>query len=225
MRFITILIFCIQFSVGYSQDKQQRNSPFTIRGNIGINKPLTSKQFSRAFLGIYEANVSFNYQVAGNFYAGIGFENIMFKNSERFKLLFYQASLPYNTRLNGNGGFLKLGYDKFVTESIYVSYALNTGYILAKYINVHPDTSLLNRPYPALDLSAPFVQPEFSANFVTEKSLSFSLIFAYNTLFYRFNPKAPRFNDIDGVTGVSNKYLMSWVTFGFGFTVLLGNKK
>lgn len=225
MKKFLILLFVSISSFFLGQSGQKKNANFTVRGNIGIAKPISSNQFRTAFNGLYEANVSTNFRLFSNFYAGLGYQNTLFKNNDLFKFIYFNASLPYNTRLSGNSGFLKLGYDQFKSETIYLSYAANVGYMLAGYINVNLDSSLSNQPFVSKNFQAPYIQPEFSVNFIVEKSLSFSLMCSYTSLFYRFDPKGPRFNHIGDIQKVSNKYLMSWFTFGFGFTVLIGNTK
>ena len=217
-----IILFIVLFSsfTSFSQNKQKRNAPFTVRGVIGIPRGISSKMFRTSFAGLYEGNLSANLRLFGNFYAGVGYQNTHFKNNQFLKYTYFNASIPYNTRLIGNGAFLKLGYDNFFDKG-YVSYSLNTGYMLANYINVNADTNIANRPYIGKKLNAPYVQPEISINFLADKSLSFSIILSYTTLFYKFDPRAPRFGQFSEVQGASNKYFMGWINIGFGFNILI----
>lgn len=123
----------------------------------------------------------------------------------------------------GNAGFLKIGYDKFF-ERGFVTYALNAGFMMVQYTNVINDSSAANRPFVAKTFNAPYLQPEISIGFMTDRALSFSVIFSYTTLLYNFDPKAPRFNDVDELRGKTNHYFMSWINIGFGVTVLLGKR-
>src|SRR5690606_40473960 len=102
------------------------------------------------------------------------------------------------------GIFLKLGYDRFSSEKFYASYALNSGIMLANYMNVNEDTSAVNRPYGDIKFSAPYIQPEITANFIVDERLSFSLMLSYTTVLTKFDPKAPRFNQFEEVRSASN---------------------
>lgn len=217
--FALLLSFC-----GLAQKEAQENALVTIRGNIGIPRVIGSQSFRTCFAGLYEGNLSVNLRLFSNFFVGVGFQNSQFQNNKFLKFKYFNADVPYNTRLMMNSPFIKLGYDNFFSDKGYVTFALNSGIMLNNYFNVNADTSLANRPYVIRDFSAPFVQPEFAVNFQVDKLLSFSLMFSYTTLFYRFDPKAPRFNHFQEVKNTRNRANMNWFNIGFGFNVLLNKK-
>jgi hypothetical protein len=231
MRFIPILIFVFSFLTCLSQEKGKTTTPVTVRGIIGIPRTISSQMFRTSFSGVYEANLSLNARVFNNFFVGLGYQNSHFQNNKKV-FVYYQvpssqktagATLSYNTRVTGHGGFLKIGYDKFFDKG-FVSYSLNAGYVKMIYSNVNDDTSKVNLPFAPKFFSAPYVQPEIAINFMADRSLTFSLIFSYNTIFYTFDPKAPRFAHIPQVEASSNNYMISWINIGFGFNVLIGKK-
>jgi hypothetical protein len=219
----TLLISILLPMMALAQARKE-GPPVTIRGNIGIPKPVSSKMFRTSFAGLYEANVSVNFKLFSNFYAGLGYQNSHFKNNEFLKYTYFNASLPYNTRLLMHAGFIKLGFDRFVSEKTYISYALNTGVIQANYFNVNEDTSAANKPLAGKKFSGQYVQPEATINFIVDPKLSFSLVLSYTTLFYHFDPKAPRFNQFSDINKLSNRHYMSWINFGFGFNILFNGK-
>jgi hypothetical protein len=224
MRKIITVIFVFFLFLGFSQSNKQKNALFTIRGNVGTPKPLSSQMFRTSFAGVYEANLSFNLRVFENAYVGLGYQNTFFKNNDFLKYTYFNTSIPYNTKLSCNGIFFKLGYDKFFSDKGYVSYALNSGFVIANYMHVNPDTNAANKPYGVQAFNAPYLQPEISVNFIVDKTLSFSLMMSYATMFYSYDPKAPRFNHFQEIQKSSNKYVMSWINIGFGFNILLNKK-
>ncbi|MEI8136078.1 MAG: hypothetical protein WCH21_02010 [Bacteroidota bacterium] len=220
-----LIIFCTCFTLlVYSQKEGQENALFTIRGNIGIPRVISSQMFRTSFAGLYEGNLSLNVKLFNNFFIGVGYQNTQFQNNKFLKFQYFNASIPYNTRLLCSGAFIKLGYDKFFSEKGYASFNLNSGLMLNNYFNVNADTSLANKPFVLKDFSAPYVQPEASVNFIVEKNLSFSLMLSYTALFYRFDPKAPRFAQFQEIKNTSNKYFMGWINIGFGFHILIDKK-
>jgi len=229
MRLFVFYILSLAALSAHAQ-KVKRNSLVTIRGNIGIPRTLTSEMFRTAFDGVYEYNLSVNARMANIFFVGAGYQNTQFQNNKDV-FAHYQFkdpnnssnSLPYNTRLMGHAGFLKLGVDKFF-EKGYMSYCLNAGVMACSYQKVHADTSVANRPYPSTKFNAPYIEPEVSVNFLTDGNLGFSIMLSYATMLAHFDPKAPRINHIEEVNSKSNSYVMSWINIGFGFTVLLGKK-
>ncbi len=221
-KFCFVILFSLFAFSGAAQERQKRSSPFSIRGVIGIPRALSSAQYRTAFAGLYEGNLSVNARMFSNFYVGLGYQNTHFKNSGFLKYTYFNAQIPYNTRLMGHCGFLKLGYDKFFDKG-YVSYSLNTGVMAASYLNVNKDTSAANLPIQGTKFTAPYVQPEIAINFLADRSLSFSIILSYTTMFYKFDARAPRFAHFGEVQQKSNSYYMSWLNIGFGFNVMLGD--
>jgi hypothetical protein len=224
--FSLLLMSC----VALGQQKIDKQNPFfTIRGNIGIPRSTGSMMFRQSFSGIYEGNLAGVIRPADNFIVGLGYQNALFKNHKSFVLLQTPTgSLAYNTMLIEHGGFLKLGYDYFVSPTNYVNYSLNTGMLFCNYAGIEPDTSKANRPFGETKFAAPYVQPEISINFIVgdEQLLSFSLMLSYTTLFYTFDPKAPRFNHLSDppIYIKGNRYFMNWINIGLGFNVLLRGK-
>jgi hypothetical protein len=227
MRTLVILILSFAVWGAKAQTKPKQTAPFTIRGNVGIPRNISSRLFNTCFKGVVESNLSANARLFQDVYAGLGYQNTFFQNDKSIfrNQVTPKASVPYDTKLLMNSVFFKMGYDKFFSDIGYYSFAVNSGYTFAKYVGVLPDTSFRNQPYVAKDFSAPYLQPEFSVNFIAEEKLSFSLMLSYTTLFYRFDPKAPRmahFQEVySQVQAHHNKYVMSWFNFGFGFNVLI----
>jgi hypothetical protein len=217
-----VLFFISSFCFSQKIDKQ--NAPFTIRGNIGIPRTISSKMFRTAFNGIFESNLSVNARLFGNFYAGLGYQATYFQNNKFLQFTYFNNSIPYNTRILGNGGFIKLGVDKFFSDRGYMSYSINSGVMQCKYSNVNLDTTSNNKPFGNIIFIAPYVQPEVSVNFMVENNLSFSIMLSYTTLFSNFDAKAPRLNQFEEVRKKSNNYYMSWLNIGFGFSVLINSK-
>jgi hypothetical protein len=226
MRYHFILLFLFVSCAVSGQDRGQHNARVTIRGNIGIPKPLSSQMYRTSFTGVYEGNLALNLRLFGDFFAGLGYQNSHFQNNKKVFIYYTDPksgyTLSYNTRHMGHGVFLKLGTDQFFSDKGYVSYSLNSGMMLSQFMNVAQDSAVENMPFVAQQFSAPFVQPEIAVNFISEKRLSFSFMLSYTTLLYQFDPKAPRFAHFAQVAKASNRYVMSWFNVGFGFNILLG---
>ena len=206
-----------------AQANRDAISPVTIRGNIGIQKPLTSSKFQKSFAGLYEANVSVNVRIAGNLSAGAGYQNTYFKNNEYLRRqVTTRASVPYRTSLICDAGFIRLGYDHFYKKNAFVGYALYGGYAFCRYTDVNSDTSALNLPLLEQTFRAPYIQPEISLNFVMERRLAFSFFLSYTTMLYKYDARAPRLNHFPEINERGDRFPIMYFNFGFGFTVLLG---
>lgn len=230
MRKTLFLLSFLLPLLALSQGRDKRSAPFTVRYNIGIQKSIGSQKFRTAFNGVMESNLSINARLFSTFFVGVGYQYSHFQNNKQV-FVYYQVpsslttggSLSYNTRMVGNSGFLKIGYDKFF-EKGFATFALNSGYSIVQYNNVVNDSALANQPFVAARFNAPYLQPEISISFMADRSLTFSLMFAYTTMLYKFDPKAPRFNAIDQLRDKKNNYFMNWINIGFGCTVLLGKR-
>lgn len=223
MRNLLVLIILFASVTCFSQDIKPKGPLVNIRGNVGIVRPVTSAAFSTCFAGVYEANLSVNVRAFDHFYVGLGYESIYFQSSAFLKQqVSAYASLPYKTNCIGNGGFIRLCYERYFMPKAYMSYALNTGYLACYYNNIATDTSHYNLPYGNLNFGAPYFQPEVSVNFIAEQRLSFSVLLSYGVLLTHFDPKAPRLNAFDEIRNAGNKFPVSWINFGFGFNVLIG---
>ncbi len=219
---LSLLICVCTFAQTPKIDK--KNAIVSIRGIVGIPKTISSSMFHTSFNGVFEANLSLNVRLFGNVFAGAGYQNSFFQNNREIFVFYRIGSQSYETKMMGQGGFIKLGFDKFFTERAYMSYALNTGLMYCNYSFINNDTSAANLPIVPRSFISPYVQPEMSLNVIVDKTLSFGFILSYTTLFTKFDPKAPRFNQIEEVHSKGNKYFMSWFNFGFGFHILLNKK-
>lgn len=222
-RLFVILLLCHLLPV-LGQKTDQRNARFTVRGHIGIPKAVSSQMFRTSFAGLYEGRLSGNMRLFDNVYVGVGYQNSHFQNNKFLKQQIFNASVPYNTRYVANGAFIRVGYDQFFSETGYVDYALNTGYAMCNYLNINNDTSKANQPYGPDRFNAVFLQPEMSVNFIVDHTMAFSFFFSYTTVFSKFNPRSPRFNQFQQIRDTKNNYVTSWLTLGVGFSILIKEK-
>jgi len=234
MRRFPVILFLFMSVLAYSQKIDKQNPFFTVRGNVGIPRSTGSMMFRQSFTGIYEVNLAAVVRPGKNFVVGLGYQNALFKNVKSIGVIQYSqggktiALSNYNTQIIEHGGFFKMGYDQFVTPTSYLNYSINSGLMFCQYTGVVPDTSIANRPYGETKFFAPYTQPEISMHFIAgeEQLLSFSMMLSYTTLFYKFDPKAPRFNGLPDppIYTKGNRYFMNWINIGLGFNVLIKGK-
>jgi hypothetical protein len=228
MRIKAVIFFLLFNVLAYAQDfRSKQNAPYTIRGNIGIPRTISSQMFRTCFNGVYEANLSVNARIFNNVFVGLGYQNSHHQNNKFLKFQYFRASIPYNTRFDTHSGFIKIGVDRFFSDDNYMSYSINSGLMQANYKNVNADTNKLNQPYGIQKYIVPYVQPELAVNFIVDekKTMSLSIMISYTTLFGNFDPKAPRLNHFEEVNKKQNSYFMSWFNLGFGFAALINRKQ
>lgn len=227
MKRLVYMLLLVVPTCGLSQSTKH-NPFFTVRGNIGIPKTLGNNKFHVTFNGVYDANVSANLRFSGDLFIGAGYASTSMRNNRTGAFAAVTTtnagSLYYNTRLIGHGGFLKFGTDLMFDNNIgFASFSMNAGYMFFGYTNIEisRDTLKDNLPQVGKKFSAPYVQPEIAVSFLTDKMISFSVMMGYTTLFYKFDPKAARFNHVPVVQEAPNKRVMGWINLGFGFSILI----
>jgi hypothetical protein len=238
-RCVLFLCFFTVVTFLQAQRFRDRNRPITMRGSVGIPKPLTSRVFRTAFDGLYEGAFSANIRIAGNFFAGAGYQFTLLQNNKDIFRLISPPNLPgfylsYNTRFNSHAPYINVGVDKFFSKNGYMSYSVKMGLATVKYTNVNPDSSIANQPFVPYTFSSGLIQPEVAVNFLAGTSLAFNFYFNYTSLMVKFDPKAPRFAHFEEISTrvnsrgerkeLKNDHVMSWFSFGFGFNILLGRK-
>jgi hypothetical protein len=213
---------------------QKENARFVIKLDVGVPKTITSTLFRKSFNGFYDASISFNFRTVGNFYFGVGYENVFFKANAALKMKAVSNStvtFPYDTRILGDCPFVTLAYDRYIKEGAYVTYGLSYGYMLARYTSVFDDSSAANLPFIDRGFNAQFIKPSISWNFIDRDNpwVSFKVMIAYTTLLYQYDPKAPRLAHLELANADNkpypNRYFVSWLTVGFGLNFLIGKSK
>ncbi|MEO8759509.1 MAG: hypothetical protein ABI388_00980 [Bacteroidia bacterium] len=237
---IYILFFLVTWQAAIAQDDSEGNeydkaiesrkvhtdfkeSLFSFRFSTTLPTPMSNGVLRTKFRGIYEVNLSFNLRLANNFFAGFGFKNAVLganaipnpdtsKNAKYFDI---------NTKMHMYTGYLKVGYNKFHTENIFSTFALNLGFNTSNFTNVvNPKKETnLNPAYSSM-----VIEPEYSLNFAVEENFSIGIFVSYNFMPTVFNPNNIAFQDVTSLTGLNQTHITGILNFGFGFYYGLGKK-
>jgi hypothetical protein len=219
-RLLALFLFTGISLASLGQEHKKLNARVTLRSTIGIPTLISSRMFRASFTGIAGGNVALCVRLVDNVHFGVGFDATFLRNQDFLRLVVFNAN-PYQTRFLARGVYLKLGYDRYFSARGYASYSLNGGIMKCSYLNVNPDSSAANKPFGALEFETPYLQPELTLHFLAERALSFSFFISYTTAFSKYDPKAPRFNQFEEINSRKNRYVMSWINFGFGFNIML----
>jgi hypothetical protein len=230
-KFITIglvLFFGFLYSQTDGPKIDKQNALFTIRGHAGVPAGLSSNMFRFAFKGVYEFDLTANYRLFDNFHMGIGFRQTAFKNNPDYFTYYKDPkttfTIPYDTRFMVNSFIINLGYDKFYSDKFYINYHLQSGIAISEFKKVIEDTSFKNKPIQATKFSTPFIKAQTSFNFIVDPKLCFNIYLGYQSVLFNFDPRSPRMNQYDELREKSNKHGIAWLSFGFGFNVLIDKK-
>jgi hypothetical protein len=195
-----------------------KESLFSVRFSTTLPAPVSNAVLRKKFRGIYEMNLSFNLRLTHNFFAGLGFKD---------GLLGLNAipnpanNLDLNTKMQLYTGYVKVGYNKYHTENVFSTFALNVGYNSSKFsgvVNPKNETNL-NLSYNSL-----LIEPEYSINFAIEENFSIGIFLSYNYMPTVFNPTNIALQDVTSITGLKQSSVTGIINFGFGFYYGLGKK-
>lgn len=201
--------------VSFSQDKAPTLPKFSIRGNFGIPKIISSKQYRHSFSGVITGDANVNYKLFSNFFIGAGYNYTYFKCQKYFR---DPLKDNLNTTLQLQGAYLKLGYDYFFSNKGFATFSVNMGYSISQYKSVRYKFDSLQGKYPT-KLTSAFIEPMIGLYFIVDPNFAIGGHLSYNYNLSSFNPLNPQFNEWGpyGYKDLSNNWNMSMITLGFGF--------
>jgi hypothetical protein len=195
-----------------------KESLFAIRFSTTLPAPVSNAVFRQKFRGIYEMNLSVNLRITNNFFIGLGFKNgLLGLNS----IPNPATSVDLTTKMQLYTGYFKVGYNKFHTENIFSTFAVNIGYNSSTFtgvINPKNETGLIET-YTSM-----VVEPEYSLNFAIEDNFTIGIFLSYNYMPTVFNPYNIALQDVTSIAGLKTGSATGIINFGFGFYYGLGKK-
>jgi hypothetical protein len=194
-----------------------KESLFALRFSTTLPAPVSNAVLRTKFRGIYEMNMSFNMRLMDNFFAGFGFKSGLLGLNA---IPSPSTGLDLNTKMQMYTGYLKLGYNKFHTENIFSTFALNVGYNSSFF------TGVVNVASPVLNktFTSPLIEPEYSLNFAVEDNFSIGIFVSYNYMPTSFNPANIALQDVTSLAGLRTGSSTGIINFGFGFYYGMGKK-
>jgi hypothetical protein len=199
-----------------------KESLFAIRFSTTLPTPISNGALREKFRGIYEMNLSFNLRLADNFFMGLGYkEGLLGLNAIPNPTSTVTINFDLDTKMHMHTGYVKLGYNKFHTENIFSTFAVNIGYNVSQFTNVvNPKNETnLNLSYSSL-----LIEPEYSLNFAVEENFSIGIFVSYNYMPTVFNPSNIALGDVTSLAGLNTTHVTGILNFGFGFYYGMGKK-
>ena len=199
-----------------------KESLFAIRFSATLPAPVSNAVLRSKFRGLYEVNLSFNLRLANNFFGGFGFKNgLLALNSIPNPDTAHSANdFDLKTKMHLYTGYLKIGYNKYHTENIFSTFALNLGYNTSMFTNVvNIKSPIINTMYGSM-----LIEPEYSLNFAVEDNFTIGIFVSYNYMPTVFNPTNIALQDVTSLTGLNQTHVTGIINFGFGFYYGLGKR-
>jgi hypothetical protein len=232
--FYTLFFLLLLLCTGKAQDAEDydeyqekkrvhtdfKESLFSVRFSTTLPAPVSNAVLRIKFRGVYEMNLSLNIRLTDNFFCGLGFKsgmlglyNIPNPNSTG-------SLLDLNTKMQLYTGYIKIGYNRFHTENIFSTFALNMGYNSSFFTNVVN----INAPIISTTFTSALIEPEYSLNFAVEDNFSFGIFLSYNYMPTVFNPTNIALQSVTSLSGLKTNSATGIINFGFGFYYGIGKK-
>lgn len=209
LSFILVLVFLS--NVAIAQDFLPAGS---FKVDVAVPVPLGNKAFKKTQNGL--VNISAYYQHA--------FKGFTVGGGVRYNY-FHVNEFALQERITGGlhqvGGFLKLGYERFVADKISIDFGIRGGYLQMFSKNSYSD-SVLNGAYKK---GTWFVEPMFHISYLASETSAFNFHIGYNVQFFNYTPDFLSIPEIPPFNAADNSKLTHFLTFGFGYSYFFGRKK
>lgn len=231
-HFFYTLFLLLLFFIGTAQDLEDydnlqekkhvhtdfKESLFSVRFSTTLPTPVSNAVLRNKFRGIYEMNLSLNLRLSTSFFMGLGFKSGLLGLNA---IPNPTTGLNLNTKMQLYTGYIKIGYNKFHTENIFSTFALNMGYNSSFFTGiVNPkNESDINKIF-----TSTLIEPEYSLNLAVEETFSIGIFLSYNYMPTVFNPTNIALQDLTSITGLKTTSSTGIINFGFGFYFGVGKK-
>ena len=212
VRLIAILFFLVPV-VFYGQ---KNDLPASIKVDFKMPVTLSNDAFSDAFTGMISSNVLFEKPIFANVNLGVG-----------LNYSYYQID-KFNVPDTANGGmqtltpFVRVAYEKFVSERGVFAFGLNMGYATMVF---NSESCLARHGNGKSTENSFYFEPQLSYNVFSQKNVAFGFVVSYSFYNSTFDSDLicvdhsnwPSASSFEGKYGVLN--------FGVGFAVFLDRER
>lgn len=213
---ITLIVFLSFISL--AQDAKIVAPRYSIRFNCGIPKVISSQLFRNSFTGIVFGDANLNVKLFSNVFVGAGYTYTYLKTTPAL------SNLGVYTNMQTQQGYLKVGYDHYLSDNQFVSFSVNAGYGYSSYQGIkYLNDSLKNRVPTYFNSS--FVEPQIGFYMVNDDGIALGLNLGYNFNFYKFDSRAPVTDKwLTNNNSLSNKWDISAIKLSLGLYYGFGKK-
>lgn len=161
--------------------------------------------------GIANVDASYQYRIKDKFILGLGYKYGYFDvNSTAFQT-------DVDGKMENHNPFLKLGWISTISDNLFLSAALNSGY----NFGITNISTCDNKNYMQ---QAWKFEPEIGLYLFSTENLAFGLLFSYNFWFSEFTPDNFCLVNFPGMNKSNSKGIYQTFCAGFGFYTLLPKK-
>ncbi len=181
---LTILMI-LYASCVFGQETQKMQEPaseFTFNVDIGLPVSTANEPYREIMDGLLGVSVSGQYHFDFPFYIGVGGRYSLFTVNE------FAITEPINGAIHSYGGFLEIGYNKFINEYFAIDFGIKTGYLQHYSKTKKTNGALEVVANYANKTSSLLISPELHLILKADENDAYSFVLGYNIYGYGFNP-------------------------------------
>ena len=206
-----ILIFSLVVS---SANAQEIIPKFTFNVDIGLPVTLKSKPFNSYMQGLVCANIYGQYSLPFHLNFGLGIRYSLFNINE------FSVPEANDGSIHTGAAYLKIGWDKFITERLAMDIGVRGGYSL-NYVNTDLNKSLGDNPR---EIGAFLIEPTLGFILSADEQNSYRLHIGYCIETFPVSPETLGFPSDSGFDPSKYGKTTQFLVFGFGYTHYFKNK-
>lgn len=210
-RFLHIVLFSLFVTTANTQEIIPK---FTFNVDLGLPVTLKSKPFNSYMQGLVCANIYGQYSFPFHLNLGLGVRYSLFTINE------FSVPEANDGAMHTGAAFLKIGWDKFITERFAMDLGVKAGYAL-NYANTDLNKALGDNPR---QIASILIEPTIGLILSADEQNSYRLNIGYCIQGYTFSPQTLGFPTDSGFD--PNKYgsTTQFFVFGFGYTHYIKSK-
>ncbi len=210
---ITFFYFLFLSSIGkgvfYAQEFQPKH---TFNLELGLPNSFSNKAFNDVMQGLVQVEPYYQYAFKNGIIAGLGV-GYQYMGINEFKV-----PVKVDGGLHSGRGFLKIGYERFVTSNFAFDLALKIGYS-ANYFKTSINDTLLGKAFQQNSL---YIAPTIGLILKADEVSSYRLFVGYSFQDFNFNLSMLGLQTIGGYTPSELNRISTVLTVGFGYTHYFG---
>lgn len=209
--FIVLILF---FSLNNSFSQEIVEPKHTINVELGLPVSMANKSYKGIMQGVVNASAYYQYRMQNSFTMGIG------GNLGLFSVNTFRVNPSVKGSIVTYGGFVKVGYEKFYTETFGLDFGVKFGYNQLLFKD-----SLLVDDYPKKEytINALNMTPMLGLKLLADNANSYSFTFGYTFQDYNFFPGRLGYPN-NGYSEKDMRGSTQFLTVGFAYTHYIGRK-
>lgn len=180
----------------------------TFNIELALPNSTMGKPFKDIMQGLVNVEPYYQYAFKNHIVVGAGLRYTYFTINQ------FKVPQPVKGGLHAAGAFVKVGWEKFLTERFALDLSVRGGYSQNFYATNRNDTLGIN----PLQVEAAYIQPTIGLILSADETSSYRLVLGYNIQGYRFNTSMLGLATQGGYSDKDFAKNASFFIIGFGYT-------